>query len=337
MSSFLHEGLDSPKSTMKFYLQAKVDPIQKWEEPDELELQANGLHRKLQTSKMGMFFAALSELTFHHGRFSAASSSWHPDLTFRIRDNKCSGRDLLVKLFSPDADDALEDDSLYFTVKKLNEYVVSGSINGEILTDCSFAPIIHQILPIYNIFQHITVLELDANCFTELQKWYSADKDAFDWSYMIRYIADLQGTSDQWQQKEGQLRSTVKCILKCDPLKESFADPGTVQKADCLISMWMLELLSKDKDEYRRNLKKLSALIRLGGKLILISSINGTYLRVGEQSFSMLSVNEPSLRKMLASQGFSVETFQYSNSQAPREIHDASGFAFIIAIKVRIP
>ncbi|XP_053308364.1 indolethylamine N-methyltransferase-like [Spea bombifrons] len=252
-----------------------------------------------------------------------------------IYDQGFNAKQLLQTLYSPSADQAIKEDLLYFPINKLHNAVASGKITGTSLVDISFGPVVYQILAIGEQFSDISVLKATDQCVAEVNAWLKGDSGAFDWSSVSKYIADLEGSRDKWEEKEKKVKAAVKKVLKYERGKQTIVDPSVVPKADCMISMWLNEVASTDREGFIRHLKKMSALIKLGGQLILFTGLNGTFLDIGGQRFNIFLLTEPVLKTALAEAGFSVTMFE-SKLSVPKPQTDVQSYAFITAMKVRL-
>ncbi|CAJ0967704.1 unnamed protein product [Ranitomeya imitator] len=82
-------------------------------------------------------------------------------------------------------------------------------------------------------------------------------------------------------------------------------DPIVLPPADCIISAWLLDVISKDQDDNIRYLKKVAGLLKLGGHMILLGDLNTTYYTIGKRKFHILNYDdEEFVRKALVEAGF---------------------------------
>ncbi|XP_075449149.1 indolethylamine N-methyltransferase-like [Ascaphus truei] len=137
------------------------------------------------------------------------------------------------------------------------------------------------------------------------------------------------------EEKEEQLRRTIKRILICDFTKENPLHPVILPKVDCLITVAYLEVVSKDLDAYRSNLKKVSSLIKVGGHLVLFVFISMTYYMIGEHKFYMLKYDEEFVRKALTDTGFVIKSVDLQARKKTTHLTDYEHIGFILAQKER--
>ncbi|XP_063291711.1 nicotinamide N-methyltransferase-like [Pelobates fuscus] len=209
-----------------------------------------------------------------------------------------------------------------------------GQITGDHLIDISVGPAIHHLLLIFEFFKGITILECSDYCVNELEKWKTKESDCFDWTHALSIMEKLQGTSFKGEDIENTLRRKISHILKCDFTKENVTDPVVLPKADCVLSMFVLHVVSDDHNDYCRNLKKISCMLKLGGHLLLFGVFNGTYYTVGESKFHVLTSDEKSIKDDLREAGFTIEHLEVIESKTHNDTIDIEHVWLIKALKV---
>ncbi|XP_075044352.1 nicotinamide N-methyltransferase-like [Mixophyes fleayi] len=241
---------------------------------------------------------------------------------------------LMDAYFSPKSEDYLLQESTITLMALLHKAFTSGYVTGKTLIDISPGPIIYQLLPVCEFLEEITILEFNDLCIKELEKWINKDADAFDWTHALTIMAQLHGSSDGRQGREDLLRSKVKQIVKCDFSKNNPMDPLVLPKVDCVMSIWGLDVISKDKDTYYKNLKKISSFLKLGGYLIIYADINTSYFKIGDHKFHLLTYDDNFLRKALSDEGFKIEHYEDVERITTSVLIDHEKVVFAIARKV---
>ncbi|MEE6467745.1 hypothetical protein FKM82_008045 [Ascaphus truei] len=202
----------------------------------------------------------------------------------------------------------IAEDTQHFIIRMLYKIFSSGEVTGKTLLDITKGPAIHPLLPACESFQEIIVAESNESAKRDLEKWLNKEPDVFDWSHSSKFLCELEGKSATWQEKEDQLRKAITRIIICDFTKENPLHPVILPPVDCLLSCTYLEVVSKDLDAYRNNLKKVSSLIKVGGHLVLFLFISMSYYMVGEHKFYYLSCDEEFVRKALTDTGFVIKS-----------------------------
>ncbi|KAM8939574.1 nicotinamide N-methyltransferase-like [Pelodytes ibericus] len=208
-----------------------------------------------------------------------------------------------------------------------------GNFKGDRLIDVSLGPVISHLLPFCEQFKEITILECDDRCIKDLEKWKNNHLDSSDWAHVSKAMMDLHGECNVWQEKEEALRRKVKLVLKCDFDKENLTDPITLPKADCIISTWLLGCISKDHAAYCSNLKKISSMLKPGGRLILFGDINMSYYVVGQEKFHYLTYDEEFLRASLNAERFKIERYETHDRKTTSDITDNDKVVRLTAVK----
>uniref|UniRef100_A0A8C5R8B8 Nicotinamide N-methyltransferase n=1 Tax=Leptobrachium leishanense TaxID=445787 RepID=A0A8C5R8B8_9ANUR len=242
-------------------------------------------------------------------------------------------KQLHERYYSAAADCNIFEELFIFPIKQLLK--ISGTIKGESMIDLSAGPTIFHLIAICEGFKEITILECADSCIVELEKWMKKEQDAIDLSHTSQIVAALEGNSDKWEEKEESLRGRIKHVLKCDFDKDNPTHPVVLKKADCLLSMSILNLVSKDHDTYCRNIRKMSSMLNVGGHLLLFGGFNSSFYTVGCESFHALSCDEPFVRKAVQKAGFTIIIFETLESKVRNEVVHYEHVYFIEALKVR--
>eukprot|EP00079_Xenopus_tropicalis_P032612 XP_017946383.1 PREDICTED: nicotinamide N-methyltransferase-like [Xenopus tropicalis] len=220
-------------------------------------------------------------------------------------------RDFTNNFFSPQADSLFLEQAVKFPLRALYTEFAS----------------------VFESFREITILKFNDDCIKELDKWRKSDPGACDWSHAVEFMAELEGNSAVWTHKEEQLKGRIKHLLKCDVSAENLVDERTVPKADCLLTAWILETISQDETSYCNNFKKMSALLKLGGHLVLIGDIQGSFFIVGGHKYHILPIGEEFLRKTLEDEGYSIVFYSAVGRNAEKQTTNYEKIVCIIARK----
>ncbi|KAM5164200.1 nicotinamide N-methyltransferase-like [Mantella aurantiaca] len=138
---------------------------------------------------------------------------------------------------------------------------------------------------------------------------------------------------DQHQEKESRLKSSIKQILKCDFEEENITSPVELPLADCVISGWILNAISKNEDEYMRNLEKTLKLLKPGGQLLLFSVTYATYFNAGGERFHVFTHDEDFVKNSLSKLGLVIDYCAVQRRRNVSDLTDYRAFMFIVAIK----
>ncbi|KAM4011893.1 nicotinamide N-methyltransferase-like, partial [Anomaloglossus baeobatrachus] len=204
-------------------------------------------------------------------------------------------------------------------------------VNGDVLIDLSHSSLVHHLFAACDFFKHIIVLKARERCIMELKRWVDSRTGAFDWQHAAKLHVDIGETRDQLQDKELKVRSALQHVLKCDLEKDDIMDPIVLPPADCIISAWLLDVISKNQDDYMRYLRKFSRLLKPGGYIILIGALDLTYYTIGKDKFHGFKYDEEFARKALVGEGFIIDGCEVKMRSAVSDLTDYTGMIFIAA------
>ncbi|XP_063291748.1 indolethylamine N-methyltransferase-like [Pelobates fuscus] len=236
---------------------------------------------------------------------------------------------------SPNCNSQLQENYIVYPMRQLNNEMSSGRITGDRMTELTIGPVLFKLLVCSEYFKEITVLESNARCKVELEKWLNKDGDALQMRHITDIACTLQGKRDGWKEKEEKTRSRIKQVLMCDFTKENPTDPITVPKSDCFVCIWTLEVISQTQSEFQRNLKKCATLLKLGGHLLFFGVFNGNYFLVGKHKFHILSYDEVFLRQALADCGFLIQCLELTEGKGGEGLIDSGHLVYVRAVKVK--
>ncbi|KAG9466913.1 hypothetical protein GDO78_015897 [Eleutherodactylus coqui] len=225
------------------------------------------------------------------------------------------------------------EETLIFPIENLTETFTAGHIEGEILIDLSLGPIIHHLYAACEFFKHTIVLKTRDRCIMELKRWLDTRTGAFHWGHATQLYVDIQGNREQLQDREEKLRSAVQHVIKCDFEKENIIEPLDLPPADCIISAGLLDVISKDHDDYRRNLKKFPRLLKPKGHIILMGITDATYFTVGKDKMHIFKYDEDFAKKALVAEGFVIDCCKVRETKVLSDLYDYKGVIFIAAHK----
>ncbi|MEE6514496.1 hypothetical protein FKM82_022699 [Ascaphus truei] len=104
---------------------------------------------------------------------------------------------------------------------------------------------------------------------------------------------------------------------------------------DCLLCMFVLQVLSKDHQAFCINLKKLASMLMLGGHMLLIRTYNESFYIVGEHKFFSLAYDEDFIREAVCDAGFIIENLEALPTKKTSTLSNYEHVMFLIAHKER--
>ncbi|XP_077105850.1 nicotinamide N-methyltransferase-like [Ranitomeya variabilis] len=251
--------------------------------------------------------------------------------------HECSfdSRQHLDDYVSDKPDMAFMEDFVIFPIENCKNIFTEGHIKGDIVIDLSLGSLVHHLYAACDYFKYILVLKTSDRCIMELKRWVDSRTGAFSWGHAAKLYADIDEESDKLEEKEKKMRLAIQHVMKCNLAKENMMDPIVLPPADCIISAWFIDAISKDQDEYIRYLKKVSGLLKLGGHIILVGDLGTTYFMIGKEKLHYLNYDEEFARKALVEAGFVVDYCKVKQRTAVSDLLDYKAVIFIAAHKER--
>ncbi|XP_066460906.1 nicotinamide N-methyltransferase-like [Eleutherodactylus coqui] len=240
---------------------------------------------------------------------------------------------LLLETYFSHGNVPIIEESVIHPVRVLHELFCSGKVKGDTLLDINLGGAIYQLISASNCFKEMYVVDFTDCNIDHFKKWLEKNEGATDWSFAFQKVCEIEGSGDKWQEKEEQLRKTIKGIIKWDNFENSSLNHQLFPKVDCVLCLWILNVVSKTKEEFQRNLKKFACCLKPGGHLILFSGVNVTYYMLGKHKFFILSVDRDFIRESVTNAGFVIEKEDYLSTKVTTDIVDYKGMAIILARK----
>ncbi|XP_066429044.1 nicotinamide N-methyltransferase-like isoform X2 [Eleutherodactylus coqui] len=249
--------------------------------------------------------------------------------------NELDAKTKYTQYFSPYTPYAIIKESTINPMQVIYKAFSTGMVTGRTVIDFCKSPIITHLLAMKDFVHEIKSLHMCNAGVKEIEKWKNKDQDAFNWSHAVGILKELKGNRDKSKDEEEDLRGKLKEILELDFNKG--IDSLCLPKADIVTSIWFLDAISKNHDEYRGNLRQLSNLIKCGGYVLIYACINCSYFKVGDIKYHVLSSDESFFRKVISEGGFDIKHFQKLDRLITCDSLDHDGMVFIIAQKVKEP
>ncbi|XP_040275221.1 indolethylamine N-methyltransferase-like [Bufo bufo] len=258
-----------------------------------------------------------------------------PCLKLYYPSHEVNAKRFLHEYFSQNVPYSIFKESTIDMMKCFYKAFSSGLLSGKTLTDVSLGPIIVHLVSVCEFVEEISILEVNDASIRELELWKDKDPDSFDWTHTLKLFMELKGTSrDGWQDAEEMLRRKVKFIEKCDFSKSNPAKPFALPRADCVTCIWGLETMSRDHDEWKTTLRKISDLVKLGGHVLIYAGINASFFKIGEDFYHLFNIDDSFLKKTLTDGGFAIVHYENLEREACTDSLDHIQKAFVVACKV---
>uniref|UniRef100_UPI00358E6C84 nicotinamide N-methyltransferase-like n=1 Tax=Myxine glutinosa TaxID=7769 RepID=UPI00358E6C84 len=202
-----------------------------------------------------------------------------------------------------------EGNYLPWALKKLHQVFSHSDLHGHRLLDVGSGPSIYQILSAGEAFDDIYLSDFTEVNRNELHLWLADSPEAFNWSPIIQYVCDLEGNGDTCESKSERLRRKVKSVLFCDVNQ----DPpvcGIDPPFDCILTTLCLEAACLDIEMYHQAVGRLAGLLKAGGHLVMVVTLEETFYQVGNKRFYCLTLSEATVQEALIKAGFSITVYE---------------------------
>ncbi|XP_040182028.1 indolethylamine N-methyltransferase-like [Rana temporaria] len=249
-------------------------------------------------------------------------------------DDEFDAKEFLNTHFSPDKTSIIEE-SLGFPTRIIHELASTGQLKGDKLLDISMGSILYQLFSVSNNFKEIYVVQMNDDSFTHFKQWMDKDNKANDWSHAAKRVCHLEGNRQGWKEKEDQLRKEIKGVYKWDNHETNGLDPEVVPQVDFVLSLWIINAISKTKEDFQRNLERFTSRLKLGGQVLLFVVLNMTFHKVGNHRYFMLTLDETELQELIIKAGFAIEKSSVITAVEPSDNVDYSHLSFVLARKVK--
>ncbi|KAM9299255.1 indolethylamine N-methyltransferase-like [Gastrophryne carolinensis] len=225
------------------------------------------------------------------------------------------------------------DECLGFPLRVLHQLFAKGQLKPGKALDFSAGCSVYQLISLSNVCKEIYMIRLKDSSIDHINLWLKKDGQATDWSYAFTQACNLEGNKQGCGEKEDQLRKAIKGMYKWK--NQSKVDPSAVPEVDCVISLFILPMISKTKEEFQNNMKEITARLKVGGKFVLFVTLHMTYYQVGEHRYQSLKLDEKDVQDMLVNGGFTIEK---TDSTGKAEAHDVADYThkyYVLARKER--
>ncbi|XP_030641322.1 phenylethanolamine N-methyltransferase-like [Chanos chanos] len=214
-----------------------------------------------------------------------------------------------------------------------------GDLKGDVLVDIGSGPTLYQVMSGCERFNRVILSDFVEANRRELQSWLQGKSNSLDWTPFFQHVCKLEGRSPEaWSEKAQRLRSVVTDVLPVDihqpnPLPLDALPPSG---ADCLISCYCLEASSPDLASFNKALGHIAGLIRQGGHLLLIGTLEiSFYYPAPDVRIPVMRLDEAQVCSSLKNCGFQLQDL--SVYYLPQDMHkttdDARSMFFAKAMK----
>ncbi|XP_066495270.1 nicotinamide N-methyltransferase-like [Tiliqua scincoides] len=222
---------------------------------------------------------------------------------------------------------------LKFNLKNLHKAFTLDGIKGDTLLDIGSGPTIYQFLSACESFREIIASDYTDQNREEMQRWLKKEPDHFDWSPVVKYVCELEGDREKWEEKEKKVRRTVRQVLKCDVTQANPLAPLVMPQVCCVTSQFCLESACQDLPTYCLALKNICSLLKPGGHLILMTALKHNFYMVGQHRFFGLYLEQEMVSSAVREGGFDISWSDLATMQFAPSVTDCKAIYALVAQK----
>lgn len=181
-----------------------------------------------------------------------------------------------------------------------------GGLQGNRLLDFGCGPNLAYVLAAGENFTDIVMADYAESNLEVLQKWKETGEYPFDLSNYYNIVVQSSSKSElqeRYHTRMKRLRSNVKEVLLCDANRTDPLTPSYRGTFDAIISIYVLEISSQTRDEYKQRIKNVMTLLKSGGKLIMTVIEGETFWDVGGKKYYHVAVEEELVLEALTEAG----------------------------------
>ncbi|KAM9299267.1 indolethylamine N-methyltransferase-like [Gastrophryne carolinensis] len=227
------------------------------------------------------------------------------------------------------------DELLKFPLEKIYQVFEKGHIHGCLLIDMSCGPVIPHLHSPCEYFKQILLLRATDSCIFELRRWLHDRTGAFCWKHATSFVAEKQGKGDLCEHKEMQLKDKICHVLKCDLETENITGPLETPQGDCITTLWFLDAICKNQNDYLRKLRKMLTYLKPGGTLIMLGVLNATYYTNNGERFHAFTYNKEFVCSALVGEKLVIDECEVFPRKVKSDLCDFQAVIFICAHKKR--
>ncbi|XP_018426775.1 PREDICTED: indolethylamine N-methyltransferase-like, partial [Nanorana parkeri] len=227
------------------------------------------------------------------------------------------------------------EETMGFPTRVIHDLASKGELKGEKVLDISIGSIPYQLFSVSSFVKEIYVVQMTDTSFRHFNQWLEKDNGATDWSHASKRVCHLEGNRQGWQEKEDQTSSLIKGVYKWDNYETNSLDPALVPQVDCVITLWILNVISKTKDDLLKNLVSLTSRLKAGGQLLVFMVLDMTFYMVGSHRYFCLTLDEKELQELVIKAGFIIEKSSLLRGVEPNDIVDYSHMCCVLARKIK--
>ena len=151
----------------------------------------------------------------------------------------------------------------------------------------------------------------------EIQKWIDKDPEAFDWTPTVQHVLALEGKgtdTTEVEKREECLRRSIKAVVHCDLAADPIVEKGYEGPYDVVNCSGVLDVICETKEQYMCGMKKMSALVKKGGYLIVTGNTEDEDTYTAGATFTTpLDITEDDMKEAFTAAGITCQLCQVND------------------------
>lgn len=211
--------------------------------------------------------------------------------------------------YSGDFPDESEAKIYEWLIEQFHNIFIDGILKGEQLLDIGTGPVVHPLVTASKWFDKVYLSDFASSNIEFLQKWRRGE--SLHMEPLMKSFAQKEDHNSTWETLNLRVLGKVKNVVSCDvnkpnPLSETVLENA---KFDAITSCLCLQVAALTLENFQRNLKSISKMLKPGGHLVVADILDETYYQVGEKKFQSLSLTLEELKGAFKDSGFVIERF----------------------------
>ena len=179
------------------------------------------------------------------------------------------------------------------------------------LLEFGSGPVIYPAISAVPYVKEIVYADYTEGCRKEINLWLERDSTAHDWTQFFKEVVnghEGKGEVEAATDREEELRKRIVAVVPCNIHSDAAIDPQ-LGKFDVISTSYCLECVTSTLAQYEDGLKKLGRLIKDGGYIACLASIEKSWYSTtaGGKKFEHVSLTSDNIRSALEKAGFIIE------------------------------
>ncbi len=165
------------------------------------------------------------------------------------------------------------------------------------MLEFSGGPTIYSLIKACTVVQDIDFSDFLETNLKEVAAWQQAKSDSFNWDAYIERslqyeLSVVNVSKKQIEERTSLLRSKIKKLMRCDAFSTFPLGELNTAHYDVINVNFVPESITSDKFEWFEMLKKIRALLKSKGTIVMTSITGANFYRVGNKKFPAVNIEQ---------------------------------------------